>query len=81
MSDLHAELDSRNRISLGKVKNRAERYRIVEEPDGTLILEPADLLTRNEQLYLSSPEIVAAVKRSNEHPELRRVYNRKTPRR
>ncbi|MCD2158292.1 hypothetical protein LQL77_32120 [Rhodococcus cerastii] len=81
MSDLHAELDSRNRISLGKVKNRAERYRIVEESDGTLILQPADLLTRDEQIYLSSPDLIAAVKLSNEHPELRREWQRKTPRR
>lgn len=81
MSDLHAELDSRNRISLGKVKNRAERYRIMEEPDGTLILEPVDMLTRNEQIYLSNPQMVAAAKRAEDHPELMRPYTRKTPRR
>ncbi|KLN71420.1 MULTISPECIES: hypothetical protein [Rhodococcus] len=81
MSDLHVELDSRNRISLGKVKNRAERYRIMEESDGTLILEPVDMLTRNEQIYLANPQMVAAVQRADEHPELMRPYTRKSPRR
>jgi hypothetical protein len=81
MSDLIAELDSRNRISLGKVHNRSERYKIVEEPDGTLILHPADVLTRDEQRFLANPDVVEAVRRADEHPEKRREWQRRTPRR
>ena len=40
-------LDSRRRLSLGKI-GRHSRYYVHEEPDGTLIFEPAVVVTRRE---------------------------------
>jgi hypothetical protein len=78
--EIMVELDSRNRICLTKVKNRHDRYRILEEPNGTLILTPVDLLTKDEQAYLANPELRAAVEHSQAHPEERRPWVRRTPR-
>ena len=38
-------------------------------------------LSDDERKYFASPDMVAAVKRSDEHPEARREYVRRTPRR
>lgn len=46
--DIMVQLDSRNRVCLTKVKNRAERYLITEEPDGTLILSPVEVISRED---------------------------------
>lgn len=77
---IYLELDSRNRVSLSKVKNRHDRYRILVEPNGTIILTPVDLLTKDEQAYLANPEIRAAVEHSQAHPERSKPWVRRTPR-
>lgn len=41
-------VDSKGRISLDRVKNKAEFYKITECPDGTLILTPAVVMTMDE---------------------------------
>lgn len=52
----------RNRISLGKVKNRAERCLIEEEEDRTVILRPVETVTAEDKLLLTHPEIAEAIR-------------------
>ncbi|NKR46265.1 hypothetical protein GS506_16005 [Rhodococcus hoagii] len=80
--DLIQELDTRNRISLSKVENKADIYKVVEEPDGTVVLHPAVVMTKLEERFLRNPDLVAAIKRADDvKPEERRKWERKTPRR
>jgi prophage tail gpP-like protein len=64
------ELDERRRVSLGKI-GRHSRYLVREEPDGTLIFEPAVVLTEAEQRYLSNPALAAQIEDNRAHPERR----------
>jgi len=72
MNELIVEVDSRQRVSLNRVKTKHDRYIVTEEAGGTLILEPAVVLTRDEHNYLAHPDLVAAVEHSRQHPEQRR---------
>jgi prophage tail gpP-like protein len=65
------ELDERRRASLGKI-GRHSRYLVREEPDGTLIFEPAVVLTEAEQRYLTNATLVAQIEDNRAHPERRR---------
>jgi prophage tail gpP-like protein len=65
------ELDERRRASLGRI-GRHSRYLAREEPDGTLIFEPAVVLTEAEQRYLDNEALVAQVEDNRAHPERRR---------
>ncbi len=65
------ELDERRRASLGKI-GRHSRYLVREEPDGTLIFEPAVVLTEAEQRYLNNKALAARIEDNQAHPERRR---------
>lgn len=69
------EVDSRRRVSLGKI-GRHRRYLVHEEPDGTLIMEPATVLTEAEVRVMGAPGLLDRIERNRTHPELRR---RRTP--
>lgn len=63
------ESDARSRVTLpGNKGNR--RYLMHEEPDGTLILEPAVVMSELERRYLLS-EVAAQVEDARAHPERR----------
>ena len=70
MSDL-IELDERRRVSLGKIGHHS-RYLVREEPDGTLIFEPAVVLTEAEQRYLANRALAEQIEDNRAHPERRR---------
>jgi hypothetical protein len=70
------ELDDRRRLSLGKV-GRHSRYLVREEPDGTLIFEPAVVMTEFEARFLAHPKLVAQIAENAAHPERRRVRRRR----
>jgi hypothetical protein len=63
-SAIMVELDERRRLSLGKV-GRHSRYLVREERDGTLIFEPAVVLTEFEARVLANEEIMTQL-RDNE---------------
>lgn len=65
------ELDSRRRTALGKV-GRHSRYLVRETPTGTLIFEPAVVLTELEAALLARPDILAEVAASRADPQDRR---------
>jgi len=71
------DLDDRRRASLGKF-GRHDRYVIREEEDGTLILEPAIVLTEAEAAYLRNPALVALIEEERAHPERNRPRTKRS---
>jgi hypothetical protein len=67
MSDVLIELDNRRRatVRLG----RHSRYLAHEEPDGTLILKPAVVLTEAELALRSNPALVQRIEDAIARPE------------
>ena len=56
------ELDSRRRITLGRLgKSEHNRYLVNEEPDGTLVLTPAVVMSAHEAALLRHPELVEQI--------------------
>lgn len=70
------ELDDRRRASLGKF-GRHDRYLVSEQEDGTLILEPAIVLTEAEAAYLRNTSLVALVEEERAHPERNRLRTKR----
>lgn len=63
------ELDSRRRITLGRLGNpEHERYLVTEEPDGTLILTPAVVMSAHEAALLRHPDLVEQIRSDLEDP-------------
>lgn len=69
------ELDDRRRASLGKV-GRHNRYIAREEEDGTVILEPAVILTEFEAKVLGSPGVVEKLRESQSRPRPEKPWKR-----
>ena len=65
------DLDDRRRAPLGKI-GRHTRYLVREEADGTIILEPAMVLTEAEVKLMGHPELLATIEDNRAHPERRR---------
>jgi hypothetical protein len=68
MSATLVELDDRRRISLGKI-GRHSRYLVHEEDDGTIILEPAVVMSEAEARFMANAELVAQIEDNRAHPE------------
>jgi hypothetical protein len=62
------EVDERRRISLGKIGHHS-RYVVHEESDGTIVMEPAVVLTQAEAKLMAMPELLARIESGDEHPE------------
>jgi hypothetical protein len=69
MADVLIELDERRRVSLGRI-GRAEhrRYLAHEEPDGTLVLVPAVVMSESEARLLANPALVEQIERGLADP-------------
>lgn len=75
------EVDGRGRVSLGRLAGRSHRrYLAHEEPDGTVILTPAVVMSQLEARFLANPQLVARVERNRREPD-RLVRRRGSPRR
>lgn len=62
------EVDGRSRVTLpGNKAHR--RYLIHEEPDGTVILEPAVVMSELELRFLRNPELQDRIEDARAHPE------------
>jgi hypothetical protein len=71
MSDLEVilELDERRRASLGRIgRPEHRRYLVSEEPDGTIILHPAVVMTELEARFLANRELVDRVESNRRDP-------------
>jgi hypothetical protein len=60
MSETVIELDTRRRANFGNV-GRHRRYLATEEPDGTIVLTPAVVVTELEANLLSHAELLNRV--------------------
>lgn len=58
------QVDARKRVSLGALAHH-DQYLAREEADGTIIFEPAVVLTAAERAFLSDPALVAALEKAN----------------
>ena len=64
------ELDDRRRASFGKLGQKEHtQYRVTEFEDGSLLLEPAVVMTEHELALLRNPDVLAQVQHSYNHPE------------
>jgi hypothetical protein len=69
VSEQIVETDARGRASLGKPLGR---YLMHEESDGTIILEPATVVTELERRFMANSVLQAQVAYAREHPEQQR---------
>lgn len=60
MEDILIELDDRRRVSLGKLGHH-QRYLVHEEPDGTLVLTPAAVMSEAQARLLAHPDVMADI--------------------
>ena len=60
------ELDSRRRVTL-RVGHHS-RYLAIEEPDGTVVLRPAVIMTEDERALLAAPWLVEQIDRTMADP-------------
>ncbi|TAM71940.1 MAG: hypothetical protein EPN48_00630 [Microbacteriaceae bacterium] len=75
MNGTLVQVDTRKRVSLGSMAHHSQ-YLVREESDGTIIFEPAVVLTQAERAFLSDPELVETLEKANAHPERRRTRER-----
>lgn len=61
------ELDNRRRASLGKV-GRHSQYRVTEHPDGSLLFEPAVVMSEHEAALMGHPDLVKSIQADKANP-------------
>ncbi|HEX3828979.1 MAG TPA: hypothetical protein VHV82_17090 [Sporichthyaceae bacterium] len=68
------ETDKRGRASLGRP---GQRYLMHEQADGTLVLEPAVVITDMERRFLANAQLQAEIEQARAHPEERVARKRR----
>jgi hypothetical protein len=77
--DVILELDERRRASLGRIgRPEHRRYLVSEEPDGTIILRPAVVMTELEARLLANRALVERIRENEKDPS--RLVRHKRPR-
>lgn len=71
------ELDERRRLSLGKIGHHS-RYLVREQDNGTLIFEPAVVMTEFEARALGDAGLVQQLRDSQADPRRRRPRTRRS---
>lgn len=74
VSEQIIETDARGRASIGRP---SRRYLLHEESDGTLVLEPAVVVTELERQFLANSALQAQIAYAQEHPEQQRPRRRR----
>jgi len=80
VADTLIELDDRRRASLGKV-GRHRRYLAHEEPDGTLVLVPAVVMSDVQARLLAAPDVMTEIDRFVADPDAEGVSRARPHRR
>lgn len=73
------EIDQRGRTSLGRMHVTPGRYLGEVQPDGTIVLHPAEVMTRGQARLLARPDVMAAIDEVAADPSL--LVRRGRPRR
>ncbi len=60
-------LQDRSRVNLGKLATH-DRYLVHREPDGTLIWEPAEVMSRTEARLLANEQLMQVVTKNRADP-------------
>jgi hypothetical protein len=80
--DAVVEADDRGRVSLGRAGAKLNhRYVAHMEPDGTVILTPAAVVTSDEARFLQNTGLVEQIEDNRAHPERLKKMDRKARRR
>ncbi|MGH9186271.1 MAG: hypothetical protein ACRD0U_10730 [Acidimicrobiales bacterium] len=59
------EVDSKRRVVLGKLGNSSDtRYLAHDEPDGTIVLRPAVVMSASQARFMANPKRVAALSKA-----------------
>lgn len=73
------EVDGRRRVTLGRLGRREHlRYLATEDPDGTIVLRPAVVMTELEAKMMADPQLVARIEANRADPT-RMVKRRRKP--
>lgn len=80
MKSHYVELQDRKRANLARIAKH-DAYLVREEPDGTLIWEPATVITESERKLLQDEQLMAEIAESREKPGTLRARNRSGARR
>lgn len=67
--------DPRGRVSVGRPD---QSFLLHEEEDGTLVLEPAVVMSELERRYLANAAVQAQIEHARSHPEERVPRRRRT---
>lgn len=59
----YVQLDSRGRAALGKYARGVEFFAVEEVGGGSLLLRPADLVTRDDQALAARPDLIARARK------------------
>ncbi len=80
--EILVETDDRGRVSLARLgAEPRSRYLARTDPDGTVTLSPAVVISELEHRLLSNPELVEQIQDNRAHPErLMKLERRPTPR-
>ena len=73
---LLVETDGRSRVVLPGHAN--QRYLVYENADGSLLLQPATVVTEAQHEYDSDPELRELLARATASPTVRRARERRT---
>jgi hypothetical protein len=73
------EVDQRGRTSLGRMHVAPGRYLGEVQPDGTVVLYPAEVMTRGQARLFARPDVMAAIDEAATDPSL--LVRRGRPRR
>ncbi|MHB2022641.1 MAG: hypothetical protein ACYCO3_04820 [Mycobacteriales bacterium] len=57
------DVDARGRVSLGRLHPKPGPYLGQVEPDGTVVLRPAAVMTQAQAALLANPKLMAAIDR------------------
>lgn len=68
------ELDPRGRVSLKKLAGSHDRYLASRYDDGTIVLEPAAVVTEAQARYLASPHVADALEAAMARPDRVKPY-------
>lgn len=80
MTTHFVELQDRKRANLARIAKH-DAYLVREEPDGTLIWEPATVITEAERKLLQDAALMTQIERTRQNPDsLRRRDRSRAPR-